>query len=104
MTPQKMGKVTDEKFPSGGGPPLYAKKMKALPEIIADHIGANVNTVIWTYKRLDYRNPDEYALKDTTHRGMALFQYDPRGHNGGKAWRLYYENICYHSSTPGNRC
>lgn len=64
----------------------------------------HLDAVIWTYNRLDYSIPEQKALENKTQRGMALFQYDPQGHEGGPAWRLYYEHVCYHNSKPNNQC
>ncbi|KAK4236579.1 hypothetical protein C8A03DRAFT_35518 [Achaetomium macrosporum] len=92
-----------------GGDLRYPKKMDEIRRQIRSHLGfgakdyGKIPAVTMAYLRLNYKKPEEKALENKTQRGMALFQYDPQG-EGGKAWRLYYEDTCYHSSTPNNKC
>lgn len=84
----------------------YPKKMAELEKQIRRHISLrSLRAVIWGYLRLNYALPEEKEMENQSQRGMALFQYDPKGApDGTPAWRLYYEGVCYHSSNPDNQC
>jgi hypothetical protein len=53
------------------------------------------------YDRLDYADPKQKALKDKTHRGMHLFQYDNNADNKGqRAWRYFCEQKYFLRNLP----
>lgn len=74
----------------------YATRIPAIETAVRRHIGRRPENIRYNYQRLDYNDPDDQGIINRSHRGMALFQYDPNSDGRGqRAWRLFLENSFY---------
>jgi hypothetical protein len=70
----------------------YPTRVDAMAKEFKRKIGREPQVFIVPYKRLDYNDPAEKAMRDISNRGMHLFQYDPSSDgNGKRSWRLFNE-------------